>query len=87
MRKTAGLGKKQTAFFPGYQRALIKWYIDEMAALERHFRERYPQASYFEIDIEMMNAVDEMQRLCDFFGISIKIEDVGSLGSPVNLKR
>ena len=71
--------------FPAYQRATIDWYIKEMKALEDQFKDRYPQCSYFEIDIDMLNEAAHTQRMCDFFGVEIDARNIGALGEPVNL--
>lgn len=86
-RKSLGFSTKQGMPFQRYQHASIRWYIHEMAALEHLFREKYPHASYYEIDIEMLNDATQLQQLCNYFELEIDSANIEGLGNPVNLKR
>lgn len=70
-----------------YELECLKWYVDETAAQARAFQKRFKRIKYYEVNIENLNTLDEVNKMFDYFGCTAKESLISVIGKPTNLKR
>ena len=74
-------------FLSNYERACMKWYLEEIGAEEKAFRKKYPQIKYYEVAIEDLNSLDNVRNMLSYFGLKEKDSLSEVVGKPTNLMR
>ncbi|MDO5510971.1 MAG: hypothetical protein Q4F57_09760 [Weeksellaceae bacterium] len=81
-------GEKTPGFLAYYERKLLFWYIEETEAMAQKYQERFPEISYFSVNIDELNRADTFEKMLNHFGIDFQPteEFYQALGRVTNLK-
>lgn len=69
-----------------YEITCLEWYVEETAAREKLYREKFPSMRYFEVDIEELNSREKVTEMMEFFGCQEKESISDIIGVRTNLK-
>lgn len=70
-----------------YDREYLNWYVDEVSAFTKLYKNTFKKISYFTIETEQLNSPNQILKMLEFFNLEPESSIFETISSPTNQKK